>query len=154
MESTWAHLTRAIYSRFKTDFVYDGDLLQTYITLPTAACQAEVLSMSGTVFSTSGTSVILRSLDEKSRQHGDELIILYLRTTTIKESYCDPLAWWKVQESRLHIFKEFSRNILPVQATSAVSESFFSEAGDLISDNRGLLLDDAIRSNMRVQPCN
>ena len=49
---------------------------------------------------------------------------------------CDPLLWWKKNESKYPSLSHLARKYLCIQATSSESESVFSDLTNIISDKR------------------
>ena len=74
------------------------------------------------------------TLDTRAKNELD----LYLKSPTLNMDSC-PLAWWKLEQSRLPMLSIVARKFLCVCATSVSSERIFSTGGNIVTDNRTCL---------------
>ena len=52
---------------------------------------------------------------------------------------CDPLKWWKENETRFTNLSKVAKKLLCIQATSVPSERLFSAAGNIVNKKRASL---------------
>ena len=73
----------------------------------------------------------------------------YVRFTSLPDHTADPLIWWKAAESKFPTIAKMARDYLAIQATSvAISESIFSQSGQLITPRRASLAEESIESSL------
>ena len=64
-------------------------------------------------------------------------ILLYKADDPLNRS-CDPLKWWKENETRFTYLSKVAKKFLCIQATSIPSERLFSAAGNIVNKKRAL----------------
>lgn len=132
-------LARVFDIRLGNDIIADSDLLRKYIQLNNVQ----------TVSNTKNHTFLDSLLDEDSIDcvYSDE-ITSFIKATTIPQRNMDPLEWWAKNESNFPEIAPVARDVLAIQATSVFSESIFSQAGHMISDQRTRMSDDTIQCSM------
>lgn len=89
------------------------------------------------------------NLDESD---GDEIDNFYGFTKIPDKNCIDPVIWWKsIGSIRFPYLACLARDIFSIMGSSVPSESVFSEAGNLITQERNRLNDDHIEMSMKLK---
>jgi len=75
-----------------------------------------------------------------------KFIVINFKIGNIDSNSFDILNWWNLHSFDFPILAKIARDYLSIQASSSPSERLFSQAGDIITDDRNRLCPETARA--------